>query len=49
MRFVADFGLVSRQTMSGNDQQGKVGKQHTLRELCSLDLQAIVMSTISSE
>jgi hypothetical protein len=49
MRFVADFGLVSRQRMSGNNQQGQVGKQRTLRELCFLDLQAIVMPTISSE
>ena len=46
---MADFGLVSCQRTSGNDQQGQVGKQRTLRELCFLNLQAIVMSTISSE
>lgn len=49
MRFVADFGLVSCQRMSGNDQQGQVGKQRTLRQLWFLDLQAIALSTISFE
>lgn len=46
---MVDFGLVSCQRMSGNDQQGQVGKQRTLRELCFLNLQVIVMLTISSE